>query len=315
MAPKTKTKSKTETLPDKDMERFLKKAFSALLLDGIYGSSRASVSLSELHDDGRTAKKYARILCEQGLISERDREFAITEKVLDLVTPEEPDLIAMLQSNEYLMGQVASGSDHYVESYGQSLNLRGWGEDGFTSAQLAYILQNHDEFRFGHFANQTHESHAWGTSWDGKVAGHSWSNSSLLVTNDSCDNFVYELQFSSRVEGLYYQNVSWGLQSLCGVSEDDASFISSGRSSSRNPFGGVGGSGPFFSEEKADWSVEMREAVASSENALAYHTRKLEALSRVGIAVAKYGGWGKFQTDYKARIEEHLREQDAESED
>jgi len=305
---KTNTKKKTESLPEKDMGKFLDKAIRQLLIKELYGIDKeCRVGLDDLHNDGRIAKKYARILCEAGYLApvkNSTKTFWIQRAVTGEFNVDKPDLIGMLKANEYELNNVRRSSGG-MATYGQGISTGYMSDDGFTSDQIAYILFNHEEFEFGFFGYGDYTEHAWGTEPKNDRYGRT-----IVVSSGEYNDFVYELCLGERIKSIYNQNIAWGLKELCGVSEDDASLMSSGDSS------GVYIPSRTFNEEKTerDWAEIHRNGMTNSENALAFHTRKLEALHRIQIAVAKYGGWEKFSADYRQRIEDHVRKADAEEE-
>lgn len=171
MAPKTKKKS--ESLPEEAMRKFIDLVVRRLALTAAYGRGDAVVTQFELNGDGRTAKKYARILCEQGYIKPRSDKSYDRSPSYTVVNPgpwsndinvEDPDLIGVVKNHEYRYNSLRRGGSD-ADFYGISLASE-YGSSDLTADQLAYILFNPEKFKFVHYRYGKAESHEWGTCDD-----------------------------------------------------------------------------------------------------------------------------------------------------
>ena len=259
------------------------------------------VSDYDLSNDGRRRKRILKELVEEGHVEKQPEGslYFVTDKVLEDYAidnfVQKPDLIGRLKDDSYHLGDIANGHGH------SSHQAHGVAFGALPVEQKVYIAQHMDEFKFRHFS--------YGKVRDFTPGEDYGRNDTLCVATEEYDEFVEATRFEGRVVRSFNANVTWGLNALCNVAEEDAelAFKSSGRV--RLPSRKSIDNAPL---RATNCSFRVKEAAEESLNEIAYATRRHDAVNRIERAVASYGGWEKFESDLKAKIVEGLKAEDAE---
>jgi hypothetical protein len=266
----------------------------------VYGSS-PEVSGDNLESDGRKRPKLIRQLQEQGLIGEKGRwGYKVTDEILGFFDAEIPDLVAKVKEDEYTMARFERGDFH------NEVLTHGFPVNKLTRNEKACILWHYNEYGVGHYGYGKFEEFEFGTNPE----GDKWQRT-LLVFTPAYDEFIEELQFKARAQRTVYNNVGWGLKTLCGCTEADVEFV--GSCEERQGRIGFGGprTKPLFVKGE-DWEKEMGSSVDATRKQLAELTRQMDALHNIEKRVALYGGWEKFRNDLEALVIKELRKEDEE---
>jgi len=300
--------TKKNTISDKILGDIVEAGVRSLLYAKATGMKYGGVARTTL-GAARSQAKSMRFLQEEGLLGPVENGspnyyVPITDKILDYVKAKNPDLVGKLKGHNWNMKRIRSERDECAWRYGIPLLE-------LSIEEAAYVIAHPQEFAFKQFDSRREE--LVGDFEYGTIPGdrRSFNNLDLVVSDPEYRDFVQTEWFEAKLARLELSNVRWGLQEIVGVSEDDASFIKADLSDGLSL---VADSSPRLSDE-GDWAEEMRKGIVSTENALAYNSRKLEGLNRVSAAVAKYGGWEKFRDAYRERLAFELRESLKEKED
>lgn len=265
-------------------------------------------TLANIEPDGRKLKVLLKAMRAEGFVEAVDPEnparVVITSKAYDALVPVQPDLVSHVPSNltttehsrpsDYDFDKARPGVEWHAASYDD----RG----GLTAAEKRWVLEHPSDYQLGLWNRVTGEWLDW--PHDRKNLPSDWT---VLVRDRAYQDRISELRFAARLADLTPRNIAWGLVTAGFAEESDADVFKAndGGGPGFSPFNGV------FGKDPARWGEEVAKRAAYLESRIERDRRHAAALRVTLGRVEAAGGWEKFAADYRERLVEAIKQQDA----
>ncbi len=236
---------------------------------------------SDVDSDGRSRARTLRAVLAEGWLQEdADAEragspfYVVRDEVVNEVVASKPDLVALKKLD--------SMADYMLRE------VRGALVDELSTEALRYVAEHMSDYRF---------FDAWGKDRTAELDSY-WRE--LYVRDDAFDAALAALLDKARLVTLTKANLAWGLVSAGAAREEDKDVFKAG------PFGG-----PTFSDDPDKWGQDAERVAASLREDIARAQSKLDAVVKADAFVRGQGGWDKFVAEYRVRLAEALKEEEA----
>jgi hypothetical protein len=160
-----------------------------------------------------------------------------------------------------------------------------------------------------------------------QFGGHSnMEGYEIGVSTTALEAHATQTYFDEHVDSLFKANLLWGFEQLGIATEDelyhplpddaeDGAKRKARISCSLNDGIILGVRGSIAGDEPVDWEANLTKSLERHQKQIDESLAAVVLLSKIADAVIQYGGWAKFKTDYRAKLVEAVRNQDAEGGD
>lgn len=316
------------------------------------GNDEPRLSLHSLDSDGRKQKRLARILTDSGWaeeIGETGNYTLNVQPIVDTITPEEVHIIPQWEDLRENASHAELQYD-YVRlncfSVGQRKLLLERIEQQtpdqsdrillyvMSAAPYRYTTCRHNEEAGDPEKDEQGRVKRGEYPWWGPFENIADAQAALqrarrefsgmegyeiVVSTVALEKHAEETFFNERIDGLFKQNLLWGL-TQCGIATEDELYHPKQEGDEhRKPRISVslddgivlGFRGSSVGDKPVDWEANLAKSIERHQKQIEESQAAVKLLTKIQTGIATYGGWDKFKTDYRSKLEDAIRRKDA----